>query len=534
MGLAASAAVWVLYALVENVMLGGPGLDAALVAPEPGNVLGRLLAIVGILTATLLIQIVYARRVDIERALELERFRVRQMYENSPDRIACLSEDGTVFYTNLLQGPQNSSELSIDLPCYRLLYERSHACEGCALQSVVNGGTVVEFTEPEIAADGSARWFSKMLYPILRDDGSTDSVVEIARDVTDLHAAQMALTDSHQLLEKRIAERTAELTMSNLDLKSEIAERERVSLALRESEARFRQLIDSSPDMILLHSEGRIDLVNPAGIRMLGATRPEDVVGMPFSALWDDGVAHGSSTKGASGSIGSSGSGARAQVLRRLDGARVDVEMSETLVLLEGRVHVQCVMRDVTEAVQARETINRMAYFDSLTGLPNKSLFADRLKTALAAIRRSDKLLAVAFVDIDEFRMVNDSWGHAVGDAVLAQFAERLQSLFRENDTVSRYGSDEFAVLAELTSYEEANRLVSRIRAGLASPFRVEGQPVAVSVSLGIAITTGRGVQAQQIIHRADEALCRSKQSGPDGFEIRVVEADTRSASAKA
>jgi diguanylate cyclase (GGDEF)-like protein/PAS domain S-box-containing protein len=523
-GIIASAAVWVLYAVVENITTGGLNAGTTMFSPASDNALGRLLAIVGVLTATLFLQVLYAKRLDAETALKLERLRVREMYENSPDRIVCLDETRAVLYTNLPDSDWHDADPEVSVECYRLLYARGEACDDCAFGSAY-AGEVAEITQSEISPDGTVRWFNKMLYPIRREDGTTDSVVEIARDVTDLHAAEAALMVSHQQLEARIAERTLELTESNRHLIEEIAAREAMSVALRESENRFRQLIDTSPDMIILHSEGRIDLVNPAGVRMVGASDPNEVLGRTFSSLWSgEGICPPTMGTRATQRTATHGSQSGLK-LRRAGEAPLDVEMSETLVLLDGRIHVQCVIRDVSEAVRTREAINRMAYFDPLTGVPNRELYADRLQTALAGVRRSEMLLAVAFVDIDEFSKVNDAWGHDVGDAVLTQFAERLQSLLREQDTVARYASDEFALIAEVKSPDEAARFAQRIRAGLRPPFRVGETQVGLTVSLGIATTDGHGIRPKTILQRADEALRFAQQSGPGGLRIDRIDA---------
>jgi diguanylate cyclase (GGDEF)-like protein/PAS domain S-box-containing protein len=524
-GIAACAATWTLYALVDNVLLGGQSLSVAFFAPELNAELARLITIVGVLTATVLIQVVYAKRMDAEQALGLERQRVREMYENSPDRIACLGEDSSVLYSNMHRATDDQVSSASDSHCYELLYSRTEACADCVLDGA-QSGTAAAHTQVETADDGTERWFNKVLYPIIRDDGTTDSVVEIARDVTELHEMQNALERSHQQLETRIAQRTAELTKSNVLLGEEIAARERMSVALRESEARFRRLIDGSPDMIILHSEGLIDLVNPAGLRMLGATRPVEVVGRTFPSLWAELPSHRPPSVSHASTAGPAASPVIGQRLLRLDGSHLEVEMSETLVLLEGRIHVQCVIRDLTEAIRAREIINQMSYFDALTGLPNRELFTDRLQTALAGVRRNDMLLAVAFVDIDEFRKVNEAWGHDVGDALLTQFAERLQSLFRENDTVARRGSDEFAVVAQLRSPEEAALFAERIRDGLKPPFRVAGRKLAVSVSLGVALTAGHGVRPEAVVQRADEATRRARHSGPGDYCISSLDSE--------
>jgi diguanylate cyclase (GGDEF)-like protein len=263
---------------------------------------------------------------------------------------------------------------------------------------------------------------------------------------------------------------------------------------------------------------------------MVGAKSPDEVLGRTFTSLWSGaGVCPPTMGTGAAQGVSSPSSQGGLR-LRRVDDAPLDVEMSETLVLLDGRIHVQCVIRDVSEAVRNREAINHMAYFDSLTGMPNRQLFADRLKTALAGVRRKDGLLAVAFVDIDDFSNINDEWGHDVGDAVLTRFAERLESLLREQDTVARYGSDEFVVLAELKSASEATMFAERIRSGLRPTFHVGDKLVGLTVSLGIATTSGHGVRPEELIAQADEASGGAKRAGPGGFQIACLDAENGAA----
>ncbi len=526
MCVAASILIWVVLAMVATLSGTQSDFATSLLVPGTPAAAARILAITLVLAGVAFARFIHLRGVRKQAAaLELERQRASEMYENSPDRIACMADDGAVIYTNLHETHADTPQAELEVPCYSLLYDRADACDDCAFEPA-HEGVISESTQIETAPDGSVRWFSKTLYPVSRDDGTTDSVVEVARDVTDLHAAEAALLLSQVQLEAKIAERTAELTKTNRQLEEEIAAREQMSQALRESETRFRLLIDSSPDMIILHSEGRVDLVNRAGVLMLGAVGSEDIVGMKFAKLWD---VNGVPPK-ANGSpglpLGLTAQTDRVLGLVRLDGTRLDVEMTESLVMLDGRIHVQCIIRDVSEALRAREAINRMAYFDALTGLPNREQFADRLQTALAGVRRNDMLLAVAFIDIDEFSKVNDAWVHQVGDAVLTLFAERLQSLLREQDTVARYGSDEFAVLAELKSADEAAMFAKRIRSGLRPPFHVGDRQVGVTISLGIATTAGHGVRPEELVRRADEAMLAANHSGPDGYEISCMDTD--------
>jgi len=168
-----------------------------------------------------------------------------------------------------------------------------------------------------------------------------------------------------------------------------------------------------------------------------------------------------------------------------------------------------------TERLRAQHLLQHMARHDPLTGLPNRALFNDRLDSALARARRDQAQVAVLYIDLDEFKQVNDSLGHAVGDALLQEVAQRLTACVRESDTVGRVGGDEFLVLLHSALMPEHSvRVAEKIRAAIAHPCLLNGHAVSVVPSIGIACYPGQGEDGALLIQRADEAMYAAKKAG--------------------
>jgi diguanylate cyclase (GGDEF)-like protein len=167
------------------------------------------------------------------------------------------------------------------------------------------------------------------------------------------------------------------------------------------------------------------------------------------------------------------------------------------------------------------EDLTFRAENDSLTGLPNRALFYDRLETAMTRCRRSKKMMALLYVDIDRFKMINDSFGHAAGDALLRSFAQRLLQCVRSSDTVARLGGDEFTVILEnLSSEETAQGIVEKLMTALRRPYGTAEDGIASTASIGVAYFLGDELKAEKLIKQADEALYRAKQRGRNGYWV--------------
>ena len=178
-------------------------------------------------------------------------------------------------------------------------------------------------------------------------------------------------------------------------------------------------------------------------------------------------------------------------------------------------------IEDITERRQSEEKIQRMAYHDSLTGLPNRKLFSDRLSIALVNARRNQKMVGIAMLDLDNFKDVNDTLGHDAGDILLKATAERLSVALRKGDTVARFGGDEFVlILPDLKVIEDATQVIQKIVESFRKPFFVDNNRLVVTTSIGIAVYPTDGTDEGILLKNADIAMYQAKQAGRDRYQL--------------
>jgi len=176
---------------------------------------------------------------------------------------------------------------------------------------------------------------------------------------------------------------------------------------------------------------------------------------------------------------------------------------------------------DITERKRAEEQIKSLAYHDALTGLPNRRLFQDRLSVAVAQAHRNGQRLAVLYLDLDRFKPVNDSLGHAAGDRLIQDVAERLRTCLREGDTVARLGGDEFTLLLPgVSQVVDAARVAEKVLDTLRVPFQIEGREIFATASIGISLYPEDGHDVETLVKNADAAMYRAKQQGRDNYQL--------------
>lgn len=213
--------------------------------------------------------------------------------------------------------------------------------------------------------------------------------------------------------------------------------------------------------------------------------------------------------------------------LRNREGDDLEVDLSAEILALGTEKALLTSFHDVTERAAAEVELERMALYDTLTGLPNRNLFRDRLRHALDRVRREGRGVGVLFVDLDGFKEVNDTLGHEAGDEILELVAQRILGAVRDEDTVARLGGDEFTVILEKDpSLSGAEAAARRIRAAMLPPFQVQGRTLSLTASVGVAVTRNGEIAAQDLVHSSDMAMYAAKQNGGDGQSVLLPDRD--------
>ena len=304
---------------------------------------------------------------------------------------------------------------------------------------------------------------------------------------------------------------------------------------LQEAEQRYRSLMDISEDAILVHCDGAFVMVNDAAVQLLGATEPEQLIGRAIvdfvnitdwqvepqvveaPAMTDDSETR-SATQRAS---------FVKRKLLRLDGTGVEAQVAANRCQHDGRPAIQLVARALRDVAQ--EEVGARASFDPLTLLPTRTELRDRLVGSLARAGRNSQLVALLFIDLDNFQQVNATLGQANGDMVLRNLAQRLKQRARRSDTVARLGGDAFAIVLEGLTDESGAAVVARKMLDILSrPVLVNGQPIQVSASIGVSVYPTNAGDLDRLWSNADLALAWAREVGGDNYQFHTLELEAR------
>ncbi len=379
-------------------------------------------------------------------------------------------------------------------------------------------GHIWETGEPEVVADYDT-WAGHA--PGLESAGRIGSVVGVPlRSGTEIVGViGLASGDSGQVYDETDVaavarfSRLASVALENARLhaaaRTELAARASSEVELRAQGERLRRLVDASFEALVLHRDGRIVEVNQAFVDLFGRLA-EEITGTPVLDLFPERVRSALARQLA---VDTETPYETAALLA--DGTEAAVELvARTIPALAGEDPIRATaVRDIRERRAIQERLVRHAFYDPLTGLPNRSLFLDRASHALAWSRPGETApVATLMLDLDRFKVVNESLGHAVGDQLLAAVGRRFDDAIRPGDTLARLGGDEFAVLLDGLGGEAAARAIAqRLVESLALPFVVDGRDITLGVSVGVAIARGSATNGADLLREAEIALYRAK-----------------------
>ena len=349
--------------------------------------------------------------------------------------------------------------------------------------------------------DGTQFWTSVVIDAIHDDDGALIGFAKITRDITERHQQEERLIEAKELAED------ASRQMASLSdfLDSVIANIPASVLVL-----------DVATRSILLANQQAQRLFAQDGVCLKGALAGECL--SPEVADYIE--LHSNDISAASGSLDD------AVLVQTSIGPRNVRSRTVAGTRPEGD-YVLIITEDVTDELAAYAQIHHMAQHDGLTNLPNRTFFNQRLETALAQSRADQSGVAVLCIDLDNFKNINDAFGHGFGDKILLTLAGRLRKCLREHDTLARLGGDEFAVvLSRATRIEEAQQAAQRLIEAVAPAFSIDGHNFSVGISVGIVLAAPEGNTAEQMLQFADMALYEAKRNGRGRYEVFRPELD--------
>jgi diguanylate cyclase (GGDEF)-like protein/PAS domain S-box-containing protein len=424
-----------------------------------------------------------ASRVEVEEALLVSEALYRAMVEDLPVFICRFLPDGTLSFVNeaYCQFFNMTRDQLIGSSFFSLIPEEDCQYVRQHFQSLTPHKPVIKYEHRVYASDSSIRWQRWI---------------------------DRAVFDGERLIEYQ-------------SIGEDITEQRQALEDLRENEEKFRDLFNNSTELIQIVSpDQHFIYVNPAWLNTLGY----DPTDLPLILMRD--IIHPDCQEKCGLSFQQAIAGQEiehcAAIFITKDGNPVHVEGNVTCKIKDGQPeYVRGIFHDITQRKLAEEQLIQSAYHDSLTGLPNRALLMDKLAAAIAhTTAQPDHRFAVIFLDIDNFKLVNDSLGHACGDELLVIVASRLKDCVRTWDTVARLGGDEFIILLDGIHEDEDTSLVAgRIQEVLRQPLNIKGQQIVITGSLGI-VNDGVYMDPGDILRDADIALYKAKINGKDRSEI--------------
>ena len=309
----------------------------------------------------------------------------------------------------------------------------------------------------------------------------------------------------------------------------EFVERKRAEVALQDSEKRLRSVLDNVSDgLATIDQAGLVESVNPAVVKLFGYSE-EELVGRQadvfIATIHRGGFMNYLHHRLR---LDIAVSGAHETMGRRKSGSLFPLEFVVSSMQVGSRHLFIATMRDISERRAQTDALEYQALHDALTGLPNRSLFGDRLRQALLSARRNQKMFGVLLLDLDRFKDINDALGHDRGDSLLQEVTARLRGVLRATDTIARLGGDEFAVLTtDAKNPDDIVTTARKILTALEGPFAIADQMVETGASIGIALYPVHGDDPTTLLRRADVAMYVAKRSG-GGHAIYTPEQETQ------
>lgn len=299
----------------------------------------------------------------------------------------------------------------------------------------------------------------------------------------------------------------------------DVTDKKKIEDDLKNSELRYRQLVEHSPDGIIIHKKGTIRYVNPAATVILGGDEEEDLLGTEVVSYFTEDKQEFIKDRLKDLYENNISMPLMEAEMLKLDKTLISVEFAAMPFNYDGDTAVQVVLRDITEKKKHEQYIRYLALHDKLTGLANRELLSDRINSAAERRKRDDQKNAIIYLDLDGFKPINDTMGHDAGDEALIEIGRRIEDAIRGSDTAARIGGDEFVVLLEgVKANQEISTIAGRIIESINAPLRVDSKVFHVGASMGISVYPDNTSDHGELLTMADKAMYHVKDTGKNRF----------------
>ncbi len=425
-----------------------------------------------------------------ENALRESESRLRAIIDTEPECVKIIDAEGRLQFMNasgLMMLEAGSAQQVLGKKLIDMLVPKYRRSFQDLVRSVLAGNKgTMEFEI--IGFKGHRRWLETHAVPLVSESDGDTSLLSITRDIT----------------ERKLAE---------------------------SGRAQLAAIIDSAIDFIgICSADGHVTFINQAGRNMLGIALDEDLSTTHMQAYlpaWAEErvIGHGIPTAVQEG-VWSGESALRCRNGKEIPVSAVIVAHKHPDGSLD---FFSTIMRDISERKDHEAQLLHLATHDSLTGLPNRALYTDRLEVAILEAQRHERLVAAMYLNLDRFKTINDTLGHEVGNALLQAVAERLEKKIRDDDTLARPGGDEFAlVFAGIEQLDDVSELTQKILHSFKAPFRIRDHELFLTASIGIAVYPHDDLTSDGLLKNAAIALNRSKDMGGDAYQFYTAEMNAK------
>lgn len=468
------------------------------------------------------------RMLEAKRSIESSESKFKTLFENAAIGISMVKPNGRWLEVNeeLCHIVGYSKQELAELTFQDITLPEDLSTDLNLLDQLVAGKIDrYQLEKRYVKKEGAVVWVELTVTKQLTATGELDYFVAIVKDIQSAKETEAALNALRKTLEEKVSQRTEELKLANKSLLTAYQEKIASEQLLQNAELELRTILDNANDAyVCMDADGIVKAWNKQAEHIFGWA-DEEAIGRRLDKLIIPNElqqAHQAGMRRFALEKTSEMMGKRIELDgMRKDGTRIPIELQVNVLEINSHTLFTSFLRDITDRKQLESLLKNEARNDPLTGLPNRRKLEEILPIAVQRAKANQTALSILFVDLDGFKLINDTYGHNVGDMLLREVANRIDKSTRQSDTVARYAGDEFIIVLEGISHVSVTtRIAEKILQTISEPFHFNQIVLNVTVSIGIAYYTSENsqeTQASELIRQADKAMYTAKKNGKNG-----------------